>query len=324
MLAGSVAALLKAGAVLRMQKDRHVCTALPLEGRRRSHGLWDMHLGLCPSAAEAVQPENVCKEFLQATWVLDMSICALQDFRRIAQFLDGRTTGDCVVHYYRTQKLDEFAAVRRKMQLKKRRMQSENNRAVSYMGVPMPGAAKRGELAAIANPGTPLLPSHVPGLLRPARMSAQHRSPLCRIASHVASRSGMLSFECIVQTLAGCSRRWCRCLRRCPACAAGPSPVAPAGQAALQLLAPQRPAPQRPGASLAPSWQEEWWKRSCSKAMRTGRLQMRGRQQRLPSALAGKPMTLLCQMRFFGRGCTFSHKLVRQASRWMAAAAQAT
>lgn len=78
---------------------------------------------------------------------------AMQDFRRIAQFLDGRTTGDCVVHYYRTQKLDEFAAVRRKMQLKKRRMQSENNRAVSYMGVPMAGAAKRGELAAIANPG---------------------------------------------------------------------------------------------------------------------------------------------------------------------------
>lgn len=67
--------------------------------------------------------------------------------------MEGRTTGDCVVHYYRMQKLDEFAAVRRKMQLKKRRMQSENNRAVSYMGVPMAGAAKRGELAAIANPG---------------------------------------------------------------------------------------------------------------------------------------------------------------------------
>ena len=77
----------------------------------------------------------------------------LQDFRRIAQFLDGRTTGDCVVYYYRTQKLDEFAAVRRKMQLKKRRMQSENNRAVSYMGIPMAGAGKRGELTTIANPG---------------------------------------------------------------------------------------------------------------------------------------------------------------------------
>lgn len=76
-----------------------------------------------------------------------------QDFRRIAQFLDGRTTGDCVVYYYRTQKLDEFAAVRRKMQLKKRRMQSENNRAVSYMGIPMAGAAKRSELTTIANPG---------------------------------------------------------------------------------------------------------------------------------------------------------------------------
>ena len=42
---------------------------------------------------------------------------------KISQFLERRTPGDCVQFYYRTQKLDEFAAVRRKMQLKKRRMQ---------------------------------------------------------------------------------------------------------------------------------------------------------------------------------------------------------
>lgn len=57
------------------------------------------------------------------------------------------------MYYYRTQKLDGFAAVRRKMQLKKRRMQSENNRAISYMGIPMAGGGKRGELTTIANPG---------------------------------------------------------------------------------------------------------------------------------------------------------------------------
>ncbi len=111
----------------------------------------------------------------------------------------------------------------------------------------------------------------------------------------------LLSSECVVQTLAGCSQRWCRCLRRCPACAAGPSPAAPAGPAALRLRAPQHPAPRRLGALLALSWQEGWWRRSCSRATRTGRLQMRARQQRLPSALAGKPMTLLSQTRLFGR-----------------------
>lgn len=47
----------------------------------------------------------------------------MQDFVRIAAHLDRRTPGDCVQFYYRTQKLDEFAAVRRKLQLKKRRMQ---------------------------------------------------------------------------------------------------------------------------------------------------------------------------------------------------------
>ena len=125
-----------------------------------------------------MQPGTACKDFFRARCFLNVSIHALQDFRRIAQFLDGRTTGDCVVHYYRTQKLDEFAAVRRKMQLKKRRMQSENNRAVSYMGVPMPGAPKRGELAAIANPGTPLPASSVPGLPHPVR-TTENCSWLC-------------------------------------------------------------------------------------------------------------------------------------------------
>lgn len=58
-------------------------------------------------------------------------------------YLDGRTTGDCVMHYYRVQKLDEFAAVRRKQQLKKRRQQSEVNRSITYLGI---GAgAKRGD-----------------------------------------------------------------------------------------------------------------------------------------------------------------------------------
>lgn len=42
---------------------------------------------------------------------------------RIAQFLDRRSPCDCVQFFYQTQKLDEFALVRRKMTLKKRRMQ---------------------------------------------------------------------------------------------------------------------------------------------------------------------------------------------------------
>lgn len=81
-------------------------------------------------------------------------LTAAQDFRRIAMHLDARTTGDCVVHYYRIQKLDEFAAVRRKQQLKKRRQQSEVNRSITYLGIGgAAAAAKRGDPYAQQNPG---------------------------------------------------------------------------------------------------------------------------------------------------------------------------
>lgn len=44
------------------------------------------------------------------------------------------------MHFYRVQKLDEFAAVRRKQQLKKRRQQSEYNRQTTYLGMGVPSA----------------------------------------------------------------------------------------------------------------------------------------------------------------------------------------
>lgn len=48
-----------------------------------------------------------------------------KDFRKIASFLPGRTSQDCVRFYYQNQKSEEFAHVRRKQQLKKRRLYSE-------------------------------------------------------------------------------------------------------------------------------------------------------------------------------------------------------
>eukprot|EP00210_Caulerpa_lentillifera_P004129 g3937.t1 len=51
-----------------------------------------------------------------------------KDFYKIAQFLPYRTTGDCVEFFYSNKKLDEFGNVRRKQQLKKRRLQSESNK----------------------------------------------------------------------------------------------------------------------------------------------------------------------------------------------------
>lgn len=52
----------------------------------------------------------------------------LQDFASIAQHLPGRTVAECVVFFYKHQKLEEFSAVRRKQQLKKRRQNAEQKR----------------------------------------------------------------------------------------------------------------------------------------------------------------------------------------------------
>lgn len=76
-------------------------------------------------------------------------VCAGQDFRKIATFLPNRDTGDCVMHFYRVQKLDEFASVRRKQQLKKRRQQSEFNRQTTYLGMGVLPSAR------IAEPSPP-------------------------------------------------------------------------------------------------------------------------------------------------------------------------
>jgi len=48
-----------------------------------------------------------------------------KDFTKIASFLEHRSTADCLVFYYKNQKSEEFAAIRRKHQMKKRRLYTE-------------------------------------------------------------------------------------------------------------------------------------------------------------------------------------------------------
>ena len=48
-----------------------------------------------------------------------------KNFKRIATFIDGRTTADCVVYYYQTQKTGDGFKGRRKAQAKKRRAYAE-------------------------------------------------------------------------------------------------------------------------------------------------------------------------------------------------------
>ena len=51
-----------------------------------------------------------------------------QDFYQISKGLPYRSTGECVEFFYANKKSDIFIPIRRKHQLKKRRLQSESNR----------------------------------------------------------------------------------------------------------------------------------------------------------------------------------------------------
>lgn len=63
---------------------------------------------------------------------LTLSRLPAQDFGKLATFMPRRSVRDCIAFYYRTQKEDDWALVKRKLKLKKRRLQSEQNR--TYLG----------------------------------------------------------------------------------------------------------------------------------------------------------------------------------------------
>lgn len=59
----------------------------------------------------------------ERTLFMDKFLQHPKDFRKISTYLQGRSPGDCVAFFYKNQKLDDFSTVRRKQQLKKRRLQ---------------------------------------------------------------------------------------------------------------------------------------------------------------------------------------------------------
>ena len=63
----------------------------------------------------------------------------MQDFAKIASYLEHRTTTDSVKHFFAVQKLEEFAPIARKLALKKRKQRSDanNSKQKSFMGMPV-------------------------------------------------------------------------------------------------------------------------------------------------------------------------------------------
>ena len=99
-----------------------------------------------PNAVDPVQPELIRTNPHHTS-------ADLQDFRKISSHLRDRSVGDCVRFYYRNQKLDEFAALRRKQQLKKRRLQTQEKSSRQYLGA-RGGAPPQGVLRRVSGAQT--------------------------------------------------------------------------------------------------------------------------------------------------------------------------
>ncbi len=82
-----------------------------------------VHVCSCPPPPQ-LQDEQITGHWseVERKAFMELFLQYPKDFRRIALQLPGRTSGDCVAFFYKHQKLDEFANVRRKQQLKKRKV----------------------------------------------------------------------------------------------------------------------------------------------------------------------------------------------------------
>eukprot|EP00967_Tisochrysis_lutea_P115717 scaffold185599_cov19-Tisochrysis_lutea.AAC.1 len=91
-------------------------------GQAHSSAVVCDRLGLLATLAlEARQQSKQWSEAERKVF-MDLFLQHPKEFRTIASALPGnRTAGDCVAFFYKHQKLDEWANVRRKQQLKKRK-----------------------------------------------------------------------------------------------------------------------------------------------------------------------------------------------------------
>ncbi|GIL77746.1 hypothetical protein Vretifemale_7240, partial [Volvox reticuliferus] len=114
---------------LAVEQLKQMC-ALPdmvLDPWERRWRAYDNRNGLVQDPVRELEEERMIKSWAEEerTLFMDKFLQHPKDFRKISTYLPGRSPGDCVAFFYKNQKLDDFSTVRRKQQLKKRRLQAD-------------------------------------------------------------------------------------------------------------------------------------------------------------------------------------------------------
>ncbi|EFJ53127.1 hypothetical protein VOLCADRAFT_127385 [Volvox carteri f. nagariensis] len=114
---------------LAVEQLKRMC-ALPdmvLDPWERRWRAYDNRNGLVQDPVRELEEERMIKSWAEEerTLFMDKFLQHPKDFRKISTYLPGRSPGDCVAFFYKNQKLDDFSTVRRKQQLKKRRLQAD-------------------------------------------------------------------------------------------------------------------------------------------------------------------------------------------------------
>ncbi|KXZ52260.1 hypothetical protein GPECTOR_10g891 [Gonium pectorale] len=124
-----------------VEQLKHMC-ALPdmvLDPWERRWRAYDNRNGLVQDPVRELEEERMVKSWAEEerTQFMDRFLQHPKDFRKISTYLPGRSPGDCVAFFYKNQKLDEFGTVRRKQQLKKRRLQADMRKQQPLLVAPM-------------------------------------------------------------------------------------------------------------------------------------------------------------------------------------------
>ena len=150
-------------ALQRKEELRHMIRIpdMIIDAEERRCAVFDSRNGLVEDPIAAMKLENELRPWTkEEKKIFHEKFNAYgKNFRRIAQHLDRRDTGDCVVYYYKYQKTDDGFRGRRRAAMKKRRAYADAKRALAFNPAaveaqreerPAPTAEARLERAALA------------------------------------------------------------------------------------------------------------------------------------------------------------------------------
>ena len=139
-------------ALQRKEELRHMIRIpdMILDSEERRCAVFDSRNGLVEDPVRAMRLENEIKPWTPAEKKIfhEKFNAYGKNFRRIAQHLERRDTGDCVMYYYKFQKTDDGFRGRRRAAAKKKRAYADAKRALAFNPASVEAQREREERSA--------------------------------------------------------------------------------------------------------------------------------------------------------------------------------